>query len=473
MMKPGYRAVCVMLRVGRVPLGEVVCRPVRKRRVTPQRLQRRIRRKYMASSLMKVLSTEMVRGRLALGAAENHPAADDSIVIGVARPKHLARFAEDHLFRPDGIAEPFRSWVIAAQEEDNHPLPPVTIVVCTADRPAVLEGCLQSLLRVDYPSVRILVVDNSRDPMPTREVAQRYPVNYLRQSERGLSCARNKALEVVETDWIAFTDDDCRPEPHWLRELVRPTQDNNCRCVTGLVVPAQLDNSAEVTFEVYGGLGRGTQHHMYEPRFITKNRLRPATTWRIGAGANMLMYAPLAREVGGFDIDMGAGTKCGCGEDTLLYYQFLKRGHSIHYTPRAIVHHHHRGTPEALRHQIYHYAKGHAAYHVRCAVSFWDYRSVLHLFWHLPRWFVKNFKRGTRGQTRYPHSLVVLEARGTLVGVLLYTSVKMKRGWKAMLDQLWFKRPRKFSKPFDADPITGPDVRSQNGSPTPALKKTA
>ncbi|MBA3272613.1 MAG: glycosyltransferase [Chthoniobacterales bacterium] len=471
-MKPGYRAVCVMLRVGIVPLGEVLCRPVRKRLVTPGRLQRRIRRRKLALNLLKLLSTEMLRGRAILGRGTPSEATAANVPLSTARNAQLQDFAEDHLLRPEGVSEPYRAWILAAQSATPYACPAVTVVVCTADRPAILKGCLQSLSRLDYPNLRIMVVDNSRDPLPTRQVTQRFNVQYLRQPERGLSRARNSALESVETDWIAFTDDDCRPERQWLRELVRPLEDSNCRCVTGLVVPAQLENSAEITFEVYGGLGRGAAPAVFEPRFIRKARLRPATTWRIGAGANMLMHAGLAREVGGFDIDMGAGTPCGCGEDTLLYFQFLRRGHSIHYTPRSIVHHHHRGSAEALRHQIYHYAKGHAAYHVRCFVSFRDYRSLLHLGWHLPRWFVRNFKRGARNKTKYPHSLVLLEARGTLAGTLLYSSVKIRRGFSA-LSERWFKRPKKFSGSFVTDPIGGQEVIARAVVRSSAMKKIA
>src|SRR5439155_10627252 len=40
-------------------------------------------------------------------------------------------------------------------------LPPVTIAVCTRDRTADLEICLESLGRLDYPDLEILVIDNA------------------------------------------------------------------------------------------------------------------------------------------------------------------------------------------------------------------------------------------------------------------------------------------------------------------------
>jgi GT2 family glycosyltransferase len=296
----------------------------------------------------------------------------------------------------------------------------------------MLEGCIRSLRRQDYPEFEILIVDNGRDPVPTRELAERLGARYLRCRQGGLSAARNAAVAGAAHEWIAFTDDDCRPEPNWLRELVRPAQDDNCRCACGLVLPAQLENSAEITFEIYGGLGRGYAPTVFDPHFLRASRAHPAQTWRIGAGANMLLHRDFARSIGGFDLDMGPGPASvgGCGEDTDFFYQVLRHGYNVHYVPRAVVYHLHRSSPAALRRQIYGYAVGHAAYHARCLFKYGDYRSLLQLVYHLPRWFARNLKRGIDGRTKYPFSLVFLELRGTVVGPLAYAAAKARRLWR-------------------------------------------
>jgi GT2 family glycosyltransferase len=250
---------------------------------------------------------------------------------------------------------------------------------------------------------------------------------------------------------VAFTDDDCRPEPNWLRELVRPLQDTNCASVTGLVLPAALENAAEITFEVYGGLGRGYQDKTWDGWAISKSRYRPVQTWRMGAGANMLIDAPRVLELGGFDLDLGAGAAAPCSEDTEVWYHLLRKWHTIHYTPRAVVHHHHRSSPEELRKQIYAYAKGHAAYHWRCFWRYRDYRSLLHLMLHLPLWFRRNLKMGMAGQTKYPFTLVFLEVKGTVVGPIAYTAAKARRLAHAVVDRL--RHGRRTMGPVPADPI--------------------
>ena len=446
-LRDGYRAMAILVRIGEIPIGEVFVRPARKRVVSHRGLRRRIARKHSG-----VLLKQLFREGLAVG-----PEALMSIPADAFPPFSMAhtpwrktvQFVEETLLIPEGLPEPMRSWVINSQRQRSWSMPAVTVAVCTRDRQNILEGCIRHLQGLDYPNFEILVIDNSRDPVPTREIAQRCGVEYVRCQKGGLSRARNAALANARHEWIAFTDDDCRPEKNWLTELVRPTQDQKCRGVCGLVLPAQLENIAEITFEIYGGLGRGYMPKVFEPHWLRTSLSRPAQTWRIGAGANMLLHKGLLQRLGGFDVDMGPGPKSvgGCGEDTDVFYQVLRKGYSIHYTPRAIVHHFHRSSPKALRKQIYSYAVGHAAYHTRVLFAYGDYRSLIQLIWHLPRWFARNLRRGVNGKSKYPFSLVFLEIRGTFAGPFQYGAMKVRRWWKHL-----FAKP-KAAAPAVVEPL--------------------
>jgi len=330
-----------------------------------------------------------------------------------------------------GIPSPMREWFgVNEHGRGSWPVPGVTVALCTRDREEILEDCIRNLQQLDYPDFDILVVDNSSDPVPTHEIAQKLGVGYVRCHVAGLSRARNIALGNARSEWVAFTDDDCRPEKNWLRELVRPIQnDADCRCVCGLVLPAQLENAAEITFEIYGGLSRGYSPRVFDRDFLFASRLRPGATWRIGAGANMLLHREFVHRHLGYDVDMGPGPHSvgGCGEDTDIFYRILAAGFRIHYAPRAIVHHFHRSSAKALRKQIYSYAVGHAAYHTRCLFKYRDPRSLVQLMWHLPRYFMKNLRSGLSGKGKYPFPLVFLEMRGTLRGPIEYGWTKLRR----------------------------------------------
>jgi glycosyltransferase involved in cell wall biosynthesis len=429
-MRDGYHAVCVLVRLGAVPVGEVMMRPARRRVLSHRGLRRRIARKHTVAILKNILREGMSLGPEPLRWFMNGAWGGYQMTGSEARKTQ--EYVEEKFLLPTGLPSPMREWVVEAQRhgQQSWPMPAITVAVCTRDREEVLEGCIRALQELDYPEFEILVVDNGRDPVPTRDVAERCGARYVRSSIPGLSRARNVAIANAKYDWVAFTDDDCRPEKNWLKELARPLQDQRCRCVCGLVLPAQLDNIAEITFEIYGGLGRGYAAKMFAPGFLRQSKTRPAQTWRIGAGANMLLHKGFARWIGGYDVDMGPGPHSvgGCGEDTDLFYQVLRTGHNIHYAPRAIVHHFHRGSVKALRKQIHSYAVGHAAYHVRCFLKYRDHRSLIQLVWHLPRWFARNIRRGMNGKTKYPFALVFLEIRGTIRGTFEYPWAKVK-GW--------------------------------------------
>jgi glycosyltransferase involved in cell wall biosynthesis len=366
------------------------------------------------------------------------------------------RYVRDHLLDPEGLPSPLREWVQQSQEKQNWPIPAVTVAVCTRDRLEALEECLGHVSQLDYPQFDILVVDNGTDPVPARELAARYGANYARCLVPGLSRARNVALEHAKTPWIAFIDDDCRPEANWLKELVRLTQDENCRCVCGLVLPAQLENTAETMFEIYGGLGRGFAAKSYDRAFLRKDWFGPAQTWRIGAGANMLLHRQFALDAGGFDVDLGPGRHSvgGCGEETDIFYRVLRCGFNAHYTPRALVHHHHRSSANALRAQIHSYAVGQAAYHTRCFFRYRDYRALLHLAFQLPCKLAANIRAGVNARSKYPVSLTLLQINGTAAGPFKYAAAKARRLWRAI-----FPKEQAFANFVMPQFIPAPPVR--------------
>jgi glycosyltransferase involved in cell wall biosynthesis len=407
-LRPGYHAVRVLAYVGAAPLGEVMCRPARRGVISHRSLRKRLARKHSLTLLRMLAREGLSAGPDALKAFA--PEVKSKFLLSWSKWKQSAAWVERNVLLSSGLPAPYRDWVIAAQAQTNYPMPPVTVVVCTRDRPQQLAGCIERLKQLDYPSLEIMIVDNSTDPKETRAVVESAGVTYTRVPGKGLSRARNAALALAATRWVAFTDDDCRPERNWLKELVRPLQDTNCASVTGLVLPATLENAAEITFEIYGGLGRGYADKTWDGWAIRHSRLRPLQTWRFGAGANMLIDAP-----------------------------------------RAIVHHHHRSSPDALRAQIYAYAKGHAAYHWRCFWVYRDWRSMLHLMFYLPLWFRRNLKMGMSGKTNYPFTLVFTEIRGTFFGPLLYTQAKARR----LLGGL-FSPGRRTMGPVAADPLPEP-----------------
>ncbi|MGH8639481.1 MAG: glycosyltransferase family A protein, partial [Burkholderiales bacterium] len=104
--------------------------------------------------------------------------------------------------------------------------PLVSVVLCTFNRSQLLGGAVEALLRQDpeTPAYEVIVVDNNSTDA-TRDVIEGFlpggRVRYQFESRQGLSVARNRGIEIARGDIIAFTDDDVRVRPAWVRSIVQ------------------------------------------------------------------------------------------------------------------------------------------------------------------------------------------------------------------------------------------------------------
>ncbi|WP_328480322.1 glycosyltransferase [Streptomyces sp. NBC_00377] len=246
-------------------------------------------------------------------------------------------------------------------------VPFTTVVVATRERAEKLAHALDSLLAQDHPDFEIVVVDNARVTHATRDLVRRKyaeRVRYVTEPMPGLAVAHNKGVGAARGEVIAFTDDDVVADPRWLTELTAPfTADPGLGCATGLILPARLGTPAQVLLESHGGFAKGFTARTYDPKEPPADEpLFPFTAGRFGSGANMAFRAEVLRAVGCFDPATGAGTLARGGDDLYGFVRVLADGHRLHYTPRALVWHHHRETWRDLETQAYGYGAGLTAY---------------------------------------------------------------------------------------------------------------
>lgn len=251
----------------------------------------------------------------------------------------------------------------------TYPTPPITVVICTRDRPRPLERTLASLRALEYPDFRVLVVDNAPTDDATAKVVDAardaLDIDYLVIGEPGLSRARNAAIAARPGEILAWTDDDVTVDPVWLAEAGRALAAHpNASVVCGAVVPAVLDTPEQIWFEEFGGLvkGRGFIPAVFDASTRrTQSPLYPLPPF--GAGANMIIRPGVLAAIGGFDNALGAGTPASAGEDTLAFTELLLRGHTIVYHPAALVHHTHRSDLTGLVAQLTGYGTGITAFY--------------------------------------------------------------------------------------------------------------
>src|SRR5439155_503576 len=86
------------------------------------------------------------------------------------------------------------------------------------DAQAALVDCLDGLRGLEYPDFETIVVDDGSTDAVGR-IAEEFGVRVIRTQNRGLSAARNTGWKAASGEIVAYTDDDARPDPHWLHYL--------------------------------------------------------------------------------------------------------------------------------------------------------------------------------------------------------------------------------------------------------------
>jgi glycosyltransferase involved in cell wall biosynthesis len=373
--------VHAVLRVDRVPVGEVVIEPV----------DRALDRDTLARRLVQYAGARVV--------------------------KELARQA---LLR-------------AGDADHAAPAPLLTLAVCTRDRAEGLRATLDALARQTRSGLDILVVDNAPSNEATARVARELPTaRYVVEPRPGLDHARNRALAEARGEMLAYTDDDVIPDPEWAASIARGFEHApEAAAITGLVLPAELRHAAQLLFESYGGFGRGFDRIWWH----VDDRAQPRTsatlknTGRFGTGANMAFRTAALEALGGFDPALDVGTESLGGGDLDVFFRVVKSGATLLYDPGVVVRHRHRDRLDALGQQLEQWGSGMAAYEAAARRRFPDegaafdrFDRSLELGWFRRRQLLSYLREA------FPRDLIACELRGRRAGADRYARASQATG---------------------------------------------
>jgi glycosyltransferase involved in cell wall biosynthesis len=305
----------------------------------------------------------------------------------------------------------------------------VSVVVCTRNRASALPTCLNSLKSLRHDALDFIIVDNSPTDDSTRELVTKMAsedprFQYVREMQPGLSNARNRGLSHTTSEIIAYTDDDVRVDPLWIKGLLRGfARRADVGCVTGIVASASLELPVEQFFDGRVGWSSSCEAVIYDARRGGAGAaLYPYAGGMFGTGANFAVRSQYLREIGGFDECLGAGSPCEGGEDFDIFVRLVRTGHSIAYEPAALVWHEHRSEQDDLQRQMYGYGKSLSAYLFKYASS---RRTALDILRRVPYGLRHLCVLGVRSsrvgsQTGLAYKPMTAEMRGLMAGPLAY-----------------------------------------------------
>ena len=300
--------------------------------------------------------------------------------------------------------------------------PTVTVACCTRDRVDRLTECLASLAvacRNAGPGVEILVVDNAPATGATRTLVNaQVDVRYALEPRPGLDFARNRALSAANGEIVAFVDDDLVVDPQWLAELRRAFVEHpDAGCVTGQVLPYEVQSTAQLRFELRGGFRRESRVRRYQGPTEPGNPYFPFSAGIFGAGCNMAFRRSTLEAIGGFDDALDTGPPLPGGGDLDAFFRVVRAGFPLVYEPRAIVRHKHRQEHAELRRQYYTWGAGFLAFLGKCWARHEDRPAVVRMVMWWLGYEIRLLVKGALGREGMTLDLSAAELLGGVVGL--------------------------------------------------------
>jgi GT2 family glycosyltransferase len=325
----------------------------------------------------------------------------------------------------------------------------VSVVIPTCADPVRLERCVRSVLASNYENFEVIVVENRPEASNTAEfLAARFPgeerLRCVEEPEAGASRARNAGLARARGEIVAFLDDDVIVDRQWLPAGVEAMSGAaDVACVTGLILPLELETEAQLLLEQFAGFGKGFDRRAYRlPEARKEDPLFPYSIGSVGSGASMFIRSDVARALHGFDTRLGPGTPTTGAEDLDLLIRVLRRGDAIVYEPRAIVRHRHPDGLKRLRRQSYRYGVGLGSLLAKQLLRGPERRQLLQAVPTGLRYLRDPGSRKNVGRPAgFPKELVWLERLGMAVGPAAYLLALVL----AAPRRVTALRPRRFS----------------------------
>lgn len=227
----------------------------------------------------------------------------------------------------------------------SDPPPRVSVIIPVLNDFERLRTCLEALARQTWDAQRleVIVVDNGSASDITKVTAPFPFVRLEREPTPGSYVARNKGLELVSGDVIAFTDSDCVPEPNWIAEGVAAVRRHGPSAIVGgqVVLFARDAEHPSLAEEFELAVGFSQQLYVEQKHYAVT--------------ANLFTTPQVFARVGTFDGTLKSGGDKEWG------MRAHGKGIALFYEENAIVRHPARHSMKQLLHKRARVMGGHLA----------------------------------------------------------------------------------------------------------------
>lgn len=215
----------------------------------------------------------------------------------------------------------------------------LSIIICTFNRAGYLRDTLNSLLDTTAApeSFEVLITDNNSTD-DTKTVAQevgshhdKNTIHYVKETNQGLSHARNRGIKEASGDILLFLDDDIVAQPEFIPAWLSFFKNHPEALGGGGKIHVQFDDPRPEWMSHF--LMPLLGHHNLG------NSIKKYPANKYPFGGNMAFRKEIFEHYGNFNTGLGRkGSELMASEEKEFYHR-LPDSKAIYYLPDAFIHH--------------------------------------------------------------------------------------------------------------------------------------
>ena len=216
----------------------------------------------------------------------------------------------------------------------------ISIIICSYNRAELLLDTLYSLIRdgTKPSNYEIVVIDNNSSDNTEVLVKEFisshkiYNIRYIKESQQGLSYARNRGIKEAQAPLVCFVDDDVIVSDSYIQKWLDFFEAHPKAVGGGGRINVQFDSPRpkwmpELLLPLFGKHNHGDKVIKY-------------TRGRFPSGGNMVYKKRIFEKSGNFDTNLGRkGKELNGGEEKDLFFRVSKENNNVYYVPDIFLWH--------------------------------------------------------------------------------------------------------------------------------------
>jgi glycosyltransferase involved in cell wall biosynthesis len=206
----------------------------------------------------------------------------------------------------------------------NHNL---AIIICTYNRASILSECIEAIENqsITHNNYTLLIIDNNSKDNTYEVVSQfqkRYNnIEYYKETNQGLSHARNRGANEAETEWLVYLDDDGLAHHNFVEEAFNCFKNYSFDCFGGIYFPWHKYGKPQW---LSSDFGRKTP---------LSDQITLINEAKLDGGIFAIKKSVLT-DCGMFPTHLGmTGNQIAYGEETELQNKLIEKGYQLGFTP--------------------------------------------------------------------------------------------------------------------------------------------